>query len=69
MYVIHIAYYCDVLPEGRKIDCYGYREATAPLNAFPLQRAGRLLHNGWPKLDMSQTERRFRGNGCVIDCS
>jgi hypothetical protein len=47
----------------RSVVWYGFREATAPLNAFPLQRVGRLLHNGWPQLDMSQTVRRFRGNG------
>jgi hypothetical protein len=47
----------------RPEDWYGYREAMAPLNAFPLQLAGRLLHNGWPELDRSQTLRRFRGNG------
>jgi hypothetical protein len=39
-------------------DWYGYCEATASLNAFPLQRASQLLENGWPELDMFQTVRR-----------
>jgi hypothetical protein len=53
--------YCDVLPESRNIGIrrYGYREATASLNAFLLQRASRLLDYGWPELDMFQTVRRW----------
>jgi hypothetical protein len=52
--------YSDVLPENRNIEIrrYGYREAKATLNAFPLQRASRLLDNGWPELDTFQTVRR-----------
>jgi hypothetical protein len=51
---------CDVLPESRNIGIsrYGYREATASLNAFPLQPASRLLNNGSPELDMFQRVRR-----------
>jgi hypothetical protein len=47
-----------MLPESRNIGIsrYGYREATASLDAFPLQRASRLLDDGRPELDIYHTK-------------